>query len=120
MIYPPLSVVRGPPMIAPHGWTSSLLWGLTSPTCPTTWTAMFVRSIAENIKLTSTRYSRYLFTNTLPCTLFKVKLTGTNAILRHIGRQHNLCGKTEEEMVRVDMAAEQVMDMRSVKQTKND
>jgi len=42
-----------------------------------------------------------------------VKLTGTNAILRHIGRQHNLCGKTEEEMVRVDMAAEQVMDMRN-------
>ena len=79
---------------------------------------MCVRSIAENIKLTSTRYSRSLFT--LPCTLFKVKLTGTNAILRNIGRQHNLCGKTEEEMVRVDMAAEQVMDMRSVKQTKND
>ena len=43
---------------------------------------------------------------------FKVKLTGTNAILRHIARKHNLCGRTEEEMVRVDMAAEQVMDMR--------
>jgi len=42
-----------------------------------------------------------------------VKLTGTNAILRHIGRKHNLCGRTEEEMVRVDMAAEQVMDMRN-------
>ena len=81
---------------------------------------MCVRSIAENIKFTSTRYSRSLFTNTLPCTLFKVKLTGTNAILRHIGRQHNLCGKTEEEMVRVDMAAEQVMDMRSDKQKKTD
>ena len=77
---------------------------------------MCVRSIAENIKFTSTRYSRSLFTNTLPGTLFKVKLTGTNAILRHIGRQHNLCGKTEEEMVRVDMAAEQVMDTRSDKQ----
>jgi len=42
-----------------------------------------------------------------------VKLTGTNAILRHIARKHNLCGRTEEEMVRVDMAAEQVMDMRN-------
>ena len=45
----------------------------------------------------------------------KVKLTGTNAILRHIARKHNLCGRSEEEMVRVDMAAEQVMDMRSDK-----
>jgi len=42
-----------------------------------------------------------------------VKLTGTNAILRHIARKHNLCGRTREEMVRVDMAAEQVMDMRN-------
>ena len=44
--------------------------------------------------------------------VLKVKLTGTNAILRHIARKHNMCGRTEEEMVRVDMAAEQVMDMR--------
>ena len=44
--------------------------------------------------------------------MLKVKLTGTNAILRHIARKHNMCGRTEEEMVRVDMAAEQVMDMR--------
>ena len=44
--------------------------------------------------------------------LLQVKLTGTNAILRHIARKHNLCGRSEEEMVRVDMAAEQVMDMR--------
>jgi len=42
-----------------------------------------------------------------------VKLTGTNAILRHIARKHNLCGRTQEELVRVDMAAEQVMDMRN-------
>ena len=44
--------------------------------------------------------------------LLQVKLTGTNAILRHIARKHNLCGRTQEELVRVDMAAEQVMDMR--------
>ena len=49
--------------------------------------------------------------------MLKVKLTGTNAILRHIARKHNMCGRTEEEMVRVDMAAEQVMDMRWEKGT---
>ena len=43
-----------------------------------------------------------------------MKLTGTNAILRHIARKHNLCGNTVEERARVDMAAEQVMDMRWV------
>jgi len=42
-----------------------------------------------------------------------VSLTGTNAILRHIARAHNLCGSSQQEMVRVDMAAEQVMDMRN-------
>ena len=42
----------------------------------------------------------------------QVSLTGTNAILRHIARAHNLCGSSQQEMVRVDMAAEQVMDMR--------
>ena len=42
----------------------------------------------------------------------QVSLTGTNAILRHIGRAHKLCGNSQQEMVRVDMAADQVMDMR--------
>ena len=62
------------------------------------------------------RYTLSHLTNMFTCKLsevkLKVKLTGTNAILRHIARKHNLCGRTEEEMVRVDMAAEQVMDMR--------
>jgi len=42
-----------------------------------------------------------------------IKLTQTNAIMRYIGRKHDLCGKTEEERARVDMLAEQSMDLRN-------
>ncbi|XP_064029815.1 glutathione S-transferase Mu 3-like isoform X2 [Pogoniulus pusillus] len=41
-----------------------------------------------------------------------VKLTQSNAILRHIARRHNLCGETEEEQLRVDLLENQVMDFR--------
>ncbi|XP_034507322.1 glutathione S-transferase Mu 1-like, partial [Ailuropoda melanoleuca] len=40
------------------------------------------------------------------------KLTQSNAILRYIARKHNLCGESEEEMVRVDLLESQVMDFR--------
>lgn len=42
-----------------------------------------------------------------------IKLTQTHAIMRFIARQHDLCGKTEEECGRVDMLAEQSMDFRN-------
>jgi len=42
-----------------------------------------------------------------------IKLTQTHAIMRYIARKHDLCGKTEEEMARVDMLAEQSMDFRN-------
>jgi len=42
-----------------------------------------------------------------------VKVTQTNAILRVIGRKHNLCGSTEFERAHADMCAEQVMDLRN-------
>ncbi|XP_069489088.1 glutathione S-transferase Mu 1-like [Ambystoma mexicanum] len=42
-----------------------------------------------------------------------VKLTQSNAILRYIARKHNLCGESEEEMVRVDLLQSQVMDFRT-------
>ncbi|XP_060545831.1 glutathione S-transferase Mu 5-like [Pantherophis guttatus] len=42
----------------------------------------------------------------------KTKLTQSNAILRYIARKHHLCGKTEEELTRVDMLENQVMDFR--------
>jgi len=41
------------------------------------------------------------------------KITQSNAILRYIGRQHNLLGETESEKVRVDMMLEQSMDFRN-------
>uniref|UniRef100_A0A8D0G8W1 Glutathione S-transferase n=1 Tax=Sphenodon punctatus TaxID=8508 RepID=A0A8D0G8W1_SPHPU len=41
-----------------------------------------------------------------------IKITQSNAILRHIARKHRLCGEIEEEMVRVDMLENQVMDFR--------
>ncbi|KAM7032697.1 glutathione S-transferase Mu 1-like isoform 1-T1 [Acridotheres tristis] len=40
------------------------------------------------------------------------KLTQSNAILRYIARKHNLCGETEEEILRVDMLENQIMDFR--------
>ncbi|XP_058511158.1 glutathione S-transferase Mu 1 [Ochotona princeps] len=40
------------------------------------------------------------------------KLTQSNAILRYLGRKHNLCGETEEEKIRVDILENQVMDNR--------
>ncbi|XP_069094449.1 glutathione S-transferase Mu 1-like [Pleurodeles waltl] len=41
-----------------------------------------------------------------------VKLTQSNAILRYIGRKHNLCGESETEISRVDVLVSQVMDFR--------
>ncbi|XP_039565456.1 glutathione S-transferase Mu 1-like [Passer montanus] len=40
------------------------------------------------------------------------KLTQSNAILRYIARKHSLCGETEEEILRVDMLENQIMDFR--------
>ncbi|XP_004582211.2 glutathione S-transferase Mu 1 [Ochotona princeps] len=40
------------------------------------------------------------------------KITQSNAILRYLGRKHNLCGETEEEKIRVDILENQAMDNR--------
>ncbi|KAK7805561.1 hypothetical protein U0070_025886 [Myodes glareolus] len=40
------------------------------------------------------------------------KITQSNAILRYLGRKHNLCGETEQERIRVDTLENQVMDTR--------
>lgn len=42
------------------------------------------------------------------------KITQSNAILRYLGRKHNLCGETEEERIRVDILENQLMDNRMV------
>jgi len=42
-----------------------------------------------------------------------IKLTQSNAILRHLGRKHNMVGKTEKEKARVDLIASQGMDFRN-------
>uniref|UniRef100_A0A8B9SAE1 Glutathione S-transferase n=1 Tax=Apteryx owenii TaxID=8824 RepID=A0A8B9SAE1_APTOW len=42
----------------------------------------------------------------------KTKLTQSNAILRYIARKHKMCGETEEEIIRVDMLENQIMDFR--------
>ncbi|XP_078500905.1 glutathione S-transferase Mu 1-like isoform X2 [Lissotriton helveticus] len=41
-----------------------------------------------------------------------VKVTQSNAIIRYIGRKHNMCGESEAEMIRVDILVSQVMDFR--------
>ncbi|XP_038958007.1 glutathione S-transferase, mu 6-like isoform X1 [Rattus norvegicus] len=40
------------------------------------------------------------------------KITQSNAILRYLGRKHNLCGETEEERLRVDILENQAVDTR--------
>ncbi|XP_061488567.1 glutathione S-transferase Mu 1-like [Rhineura floridana] len=42
----------------------------------------------------------------------KTKITQSNAILRYIARKHKMCGDSEEEIIRVDMLENQVMDFR--------
>uniref|UniRef100_A0A2P2I1R4 glutathione transferase n=1 Tax=Hirondellea gigas TaxID=1518452 RepID=A0A2P2I1R4_9CRUS len=42
-----------------------------------------------------------------------LKLTESGAIIRHIARKHDLCGKTEEERCRVDMLAYIIESFRS-------
>ncbi|XP_031572852.1 glutathione S-transferase Mu 3-like [Actinia tenebrosa] len=42
-----------------------------------------------------------------------IKITQSNAILRHIARKKNLCGETEKEKVIVDMLENQLMDFRN-------
>ena len=54
-----------------------------------------------------------------PCLSFQLpylidgphKITQSNAILRYLGRKHNLCGETEEEKIRVDILENQAMDV---------
>jgi glutathione S-transferase len=41
------------------------------------------------------------------------KITQSNAIMRYLARKNGLLGKSEEEMVRVDMLTEQCMDFRN-------
>ncbi|KAJ3585841.1 hypothetical protein NHX12_012249 [Muraenolepis orangiensis] len=41
------------------------------------------------------------------------KLVQSNAIMRYIARKNNLCGETEDEMVRVDLIENQSMDFRN-------
>ncbi|XP_027238183.1 glutathione S-transferase Mu 3 [Penaeus vannamei] len=42
-----------------------------------------------------------------------LKITQSSAIIRHIARQHDMCGKTEEEKVRVDVLENQAVDFRN-------
>ncbi|XP_043198432.1 glutathione S-transferase Mu 4-like [Amphibalanus amphitrite] len=41
------------------------------------------------------------------------RLTQTNAILRYIGRRHDMVGKTEEDHMRLDLLDNQLMDFRN-------
>lgn len=40
------------------------------------------------------------------------KVTNSAAILRYLGRKHNICGKTEKERIRVDIIAEELKELR--------
>ena len=42
-----------------------------------------------------------------------MKITHSNAILRHIARKHDLVGKTDKEKVMADMMADQAIDFRN-------
>nr|XP_060629231.1 glutathione S-transferase Mu 1-like isoform X1 [Anolis sagrei ordinatus] len=40
------------------------------------------------------------------------KITQSNAILRYLARKHKMCGETEEEIIRIDILENQLMDFR--------
>ena len=42
-----------------------------------------------------------------------ISMTQSNAILRYIARKNDMCGKTEQEKVWVDMMADEAMDFRN-------
>ena len=42
-----------------------------------------------------------------------ISVTQSNAILRYIARKNDMCGKTEQEKVWVDMMADEAMDFRN-------
>ena len=42
-----------------------------------------------------------------------ISITQSNAILRYIARKNDMCGKTEQEKVWVDMMADEAMDFRN-------
>ncbi|XP_078342174.1 glutathione S-transferase Mu 1-like [Oculina patagonica] len=62
---------------------------------------------------TSVKYTLGLDFPNLPYYLDgDTKISQSNAILRHIARKHDLCGSTEEEKIRVDVAENQLVDFR--------
>ncbi|XP_078248896.1 glutathione S-transferase Mu 1-like isoform X3 [Pogona vitticeps] len=40
------------------------------------------------------------------------KITQSNAIMRYLARKHKMCGETEEEMIRIDILENHIMDFR--------
>uniref|UniRef100_A0A803SWI4 Glutathione S-transferase n=1 Tax=Anolis carolinensis TaxID=28377 RepID=A0A803SWI4_ANOCA len=42
----------------------------------------------------------------------ETKITQSNAILRYLARKHKMCGETEEEIIRMDILENQLMDFR--------
>ncbi|XP_066479790.1 glutathione S-transferase Mu 1-like [Tiliqua scincoides] len=42
----------------------------------------------------------------------ETKISQSNAILRYIARKHKMCGESEEELIRIDLLENQVMDFR--------
>ena len=63
---------------------------------------------------TDIKFSLGLDFPNLPCYIDgDIKITQSNAILRHIARKHDLVGKTEKEKAMVDMMADQSMDFRN-------
>ncbi|XP_077190307.1 glutathione S-transferase Mu 1-like isoform X1 [Paroedura picta] len=42
----------------------------------------------------------------------ETKITQSNAIIRYIARKHNMCGESEDEIIRVDMLENHIMDFR--------
>ncbi|XP_033008359.1 glutathione S-transferase Mu 1-like isoform X3 [Lacerta agilis] len=42
----------------------------------------------------------------------ETKITQSNAIIRYIARKHKMCGESEEEIIRMDILENQLMDVR--------
>ena len=64
-----------------------------------------IKKISDNILI---HHVYYLFDS-----IGDISMTQSNAILRYIARKNDMCGKTEQEKVWVDMMADEAMDFRN-------
>ena len=87
--------------------------GLEFPNLPYFKDGKYAQKAEIYCKIISNNISDVLLKTYLTTIEGAISVTQSNAILRHIARKHDMCGKTEQEKVWVDMMADEAMDFRN-------